>query len=211
MTRERPLRADAARKKERVLEVARRLFAASGTSVTFDQVAEEAGVSPATIYRRFPTKTALIEAALEHSGREYSAIIEAAAEIDDAWESFAALVTHLAELQVTNRAVAELIVSAPPTMSGPLQQGARHGWEVAGEIVRRAQAAGALRIDFRVQDLVLISMAVAGLIERIPDAIKPSAGRVVAFVLDGLRADAARTPTSTGPSLEAVWRAMERG
>src|ERR1700734_3523975 len=58
----RPLRADAARNREKVLRAAREAFAESGYGVPLDEIAARAGVGPGTVYRHFPTKEALFEA-----------------------------------------------------------------------------------------------------------------------------------------------------
>src|SRR5271163_2029433 len=60
---ERPLRADAQRNRERLLEAAVRAFSAEGPDVTLDAIAKEAGVGIGTLYRHFPTREALVEAA----------------------------------------------------------------------------------------------------------------------------------------------------
>ena len=60
----RPMRADAARTRARVLEVAYETFAAEGIAVPIDEIARRAGVGPGTIYRHFPTKDALFEAVI---------------------------------------------------------------------------------------------------------------------------------------------------
>ena len=65
MTDARPLRADARRNRERVLDAARTAFAADGLSVSLDEIARRAGVGPGTLYRHFPTKEALIEAVVQ--------------------------------------------------------------------------------------------------------------------------------------------------
>ena len=62
---ERPLRADAARNRARVLEVAYETFAAEGLAVPIDEIARRAGVGAGTVYRHFPTKEALFEAVIE--------------------------------------------------------------------------------------------------------------------------------------------------
>src|SRR4051812_30360152 len=61
-TGERTLRADAQRNRDRLLEVAARAFAA-GNNPTLEGVAREAGVGIGTLYRHFPTREALVEAA----------------------------------------------------------------------------------------------------------------------------------------------------
>lgn len=58
----RPMRADARRNRQRILEAAAATFAAEGIAVPVDVVAERAGVGVGTLYRHFPTKEALFEA-----------------------------------------------------------------------------------------------------------------------------------------------------
>src|SRR5258708_33272642 len=61
----RPLRADAARNRARVLEVAYEAFASDGPSVPIDEIARRAGVGAGTVYRHFPTKEALFAAVID--------------------------------------------------------------------------------------------------------------------------------------------------
>jgi AcrR family transcriptional regulator len=68
---ERPERADAARNRERILSAARALIARRGVrSLTLEQVAKEAGVGRATLFRRFPDRSALLLALLDEHERE---------------------------------------------------------------------------------------------------------------------------------------------
>ena len=62
-TGSRPLRADAQRNRDRLLDVAVRAFSQDGPDVTLDAIAKDAGVGIGTLYRHFPTREALIEAA----------------------------------------------------------------------------------------------------------------------------------------------------
>src|SRR6266481_6578371 len=57
---ERPLRADARRNRDRILQSARAVFAESGAEAQIDDVARHAGVGVGTVYRHFPTKQALL-------------------------------------------------------------------------------------------------------------------------------------------------------
>lgn len=63
-TTDRPVRADAARNRARVLEVAYETFASDGLSVPIDEIARRAGVGAGTVYRHFPTKEALFQAVI---------------------------------------------------------------------------------------------------------------------------------------------------
>ena len=58
----RPLRADAQRKYDKLLEAAREAFAEDGSAATLDDIARRAGVGIATLYRHFPTRQHLLEA-----------------------------------------------------------------------------------------------------------------------------------------------------
>ena len=75
------LRADARRNLERVLDAATEVFAASGPDVSVHEIAERAGVGPATVFRRFRTKDELMLALLR---KRHVARIEAAAEAEPA-------------------------------------------------------------------------------------------------------------------------------
>ncbi len=67
---ERPLRADAARNRARVLQVAYEVFAEQGLAVPIDEIARRAGVGAGTVYRHFPTKEALFEAVFDERVRQ---------------------------------------------------------------------------------------------------------------------------------------------
>ncbi len=63
-------RADAARNRVRVLAAAERLFAAGDArNVTMDEIAKEAGVGRATLYRRYPDVAAIATALLDEHER----------------------------------------------------------------------------------------------------------------------------------------------
>jgi AcrR family transcriptional regulator len=58
----RPLRADAQRNRDRLVETALDAFTHEGADVTLEAIAKRAGVGIGTLYRHFPTREALIEA-----------------------------------------------------------------------------------------------------------------------------------------------------
>ncbi|MER8187771.1 helix-turn-helix domain-containing protein [Kitasatospora sp. NPDC094015] len=59
----RPLRADAQRNRDKILSAAVRVFAEEGLEAHLERIAKEAGVGSGTLYRNFPTREVLIEAA----------------------------------------------------------------------------------------------------------------------------------------------------
>ncbi len=64
-TAERPLRRDAERNRQRILQAARELFTERGLSVTLNDIAHHAGCGVGTVYRRFPDKDLMIDALFE--------------------------------------------------------------------------------------------------------------------------------------------------
>ena len=63
---ERPVRADAARNRDRILQAARRLFAQRGVQhVSMEEIAAEARVGKGTLYRRFSGRASIALALLQ--------------------------------------------------------------------------------------------------------------------------------------------------
>lgn len=88
-------RSDARRNQELILEAARTLFIAEGVLVPFDEIARRAGVGNATLYRHFPTRDALVLAAIQ---QDITAIQHDADQLGGAGEPNAALRAWLVEL-----------------------------------------------------------------------------------------------------------------
>src|SRR3954447_23825409 len=96
------MRADARRNLEQLLAAARDLVADKGAGVALDEVAQRAGVGIATLYRRFPDRTAPLSGPspaapallrgvfTDALGQTRSVADRAAAEHDDAFEALAA-------------------------------------------------------------------------------------------------------------------------
>jgi AcrR family transcriptional regulator len=87
-TAPKPLRADARRNRQRVLEAARECFAREGMQAQIDEIAAGAEVGVGTVYRHFPTKEALLDAlAADYFAHQAQAAREALA-VEDPWEAF---------------------------------------------------------------------------------------------------------------------------
>ncbi|MEY9894242.1 AcrR family transcriptional regulator [Catenulispora sp. MAP5-51] len=67
-----PLRADAQRNEDRLLEAAAEAFARDGIGASVKDIARQAGVGVGTLYRRFPSKELLIEAIYRHEAQRLS-------------------------------------------------------------------------------------------------------------------------------------------
>jgi AcrR family transcriptional regulator len=157
-----PLRSDARDNRERILCSARALFAAEGLNVPMREVARHAGVGPATLYRRFPTKQLLVTEAFTDQMRACQAIIDEGLADPDPWRGFRLVIERICELHAHDRGFTEAFVSAFP---GALDLAAarERALTSAAELARRAKEAGRLRSDFVLDDLILMLSAHRGI------------------------------------------------
>src|SRR5689334_21857822 len=145
-TDERPLRADARRNRERILQAAREACALHGPAVQIDDVARSAGVGVGTVYRHFPTKDALIEALVAEKIRVTTENLREALEIEDPWEAFAEGVRRNAEVMAADAALRDVLIRLGPAARASDADYAEVN-AAAGRLVTRAQKAGVLRDD----------------------------------------------------------------
>jgi AcrR family transcriptional regulator len=210
-TPERPLRKDAERNRQRILAAAGELFAECGLHVTLDAVAERAGVGVGTVYRRFADKEALIDALFEERVEAIAAVGEECLAMDDAWEALAAFFDRAVSLHGNDRALKEMVFSAAHGSERVAQARGRIK-PVVGRLVARAKASGHLREDFEITDTPIIQLMLTAVIEYAGDVAPDVWRRYLAIMLDGLRAEAARTPLApvalTDDQLDGV---MSRG
>lgn len=184
---ERPLRADAERNRQRILAAAGEVFAERGLDATMDEVAERAGVGVGTVYRRFPSRDALVVALFEERLDQYVRLAEdCLADPDPAAGLFTYLERSLAA-QAADRGLKELLHRQ--VHEGGRVQGIRERVLPALEqLVERARAAGVLRADVGTGDLPMISVMV-GTVADVGHAVAPDLWRrYLAILIDGLRA-----------------------
>src|SRR5687767_4321657 len=112
------LRRDAERNRRRLLDAARQVFAELGLEAPLEEIARRAGVGIATLYRRFPTRSALIEALFVEQAEEYVRASEAALAADDAWEGFARFVERICEMQAEDRGFTDVLTATFPAAPG---------------------------------------------------------------------------------------------
>jgi AcrR family transcriptional regulator len=195
------LRRDAARNRQRLLEAAREVFGERGCDAPFEEIARRAGVGIGTLYRRFPTREALIDALFEEKARNYVRASEEALAADDAWEGFAGFVERICEMQADDRGFADVLTATFPSGSAPgiaAALGDAHRSSV--KLVARAQRDGQLRSDFTDQDLVWILIANAAYLEATRQVAPNAWRRYVTLILDAARTpDASKLPSPPTP------------
>lgn len=190
------LRVDARENRVRVLAAARELFAESGLEVTMRQIARRAGVGPATLYRRFPTKQDLVFEAFENELAECGSIVHDGAADPDPWRGFCDVLERTLLLHARNQGFTDAFVSAHPDVVDFAAHRQELG-RVISTIIRRAQAAGRLRPDFVFDDFVVILLAGRGLTAAPASTRDTAVRRFAAFVIDGLRVADTKANTRT--------------
>jgi AcrR family transcriptional regulator len=182
-----PLRVDAQRNLEHVLRAAREVFGEAGYGAPMEDVARRARVGVGTVYRRFPSKEVLVGRIAEEETARLTE--QARAALEEEAEPWPALARFL-RTSVASGAGRLL----PPRV---LRSGAAGGDEdvgpaadllaTVGRLVDRAHAAGELRADVTVGDVLLVIATAA---PSLPDPAQRTAAstRLLDILLAGLHA-----------------------
>ncbi|CAL9372810.1 hypothetical protein SUDANB121_00908 [Nocardiopsis dassonvillei] len=182
-----PLRTDALRNRARILRAAREAFAVHGIDVPMATVARRAGVGTATLYRRFPTRDALVAEAFADQAAACAGVVDDAAADPDPWRGFADALHRIAAMQVADRGFTAAFLRDSPLSPGLEARRVRAERGMAA-LIGRAKAAGVLRPEFDRTDLTLVLMAVDGIRADTAEAARAAARRLVAHLLRSFRA-----------------------
>jgi AcrR family transcriptional regulator len=200
--------AEARRNDRAVLDAARDVFSAQGADAPISAVAERAGVGVGTLYRRYGSKTELLQRmcvlAMEQG-------IEAAGEAldaDDPWTGLCGYIRACVEM----RSGALGSLAGQIDMTDEMLSTARRGMTLAGEVVARAHRAGSLRPDVTALDIALLiesfSRRSAG---AEADEERNAQARLLAVAFDGLRAPGATPLPGRAPSVSRYTGRWSRG
>lgn len=189
-----PLRADAARNRDRLLAVATQVFGERGLDAPLEEIARQAGVSIGTLYNHFPAREALFDAIFPERLTALDRIAAAALDDPDAWHGFVGFVEGVVELQATDRGLNDALAQRFPVSDG-VNEACHRGFRHVDRIIRRARDDGRLREDFESSDLATLIWAMSQVIRESLGVAPQAWRRCLAFFLDGLRADAAHALT----------------
>jgi AcrR family transcriptional regulator len=182
---QRPLRADAQRNRDRLVEVAAQMFASDGVDASLEEIARRARVGIGTLYRHFPTREHLVEVVYR---REVEGLCHAAAELAHEHPADVALelwMQRFVDYIATKRGLAtslRVLLTTNSTLfsdtSGRVS-GAMRG------LIEAAAASGKIRADVDASDVM---HALGGIYSapNTPDWRERS-GRLVKLLMDGLR------------------------
>jgi AcrR family transcriptional regulator len=200
-------RADALRNRERIVTAAREMFTEFGPDVPLDEIARRAGVGNATVYRNFPDRDALVrEVVCSVMDRTSEAAEQALVESGDAFAALERFVHVSADERIS--ALCPMVTTAFDQNHPDLEAARERLEQIVDELMDRAKAAGRLRTDVGVGDVMV---AVAQLSRPPAGTACVSADRFVhrhlQLFLDGLRAPAPSVLPGTAATMEDLRQA----
>jgi AcrR family transcriptional regulator len=184
-----PLRKDAQRNRDQLVQAARQLFAVHGLGVALDEIARAAGVSIGTLYNHFPNRADLVDAVFADRAETVVRFAEHALSIPDPWAGFVHFLERVCELQAADRGYNDLVSRRLPQATPT--EGHLRGYELMKQIVERARQGGALRADFTLEDMAFVTWGTARTVEATAGVRPEVWRRHLAMMLDGMRASAA--------------------
>ena len=186
-TPERPMRADAARNRAKVLAAARETFAVEGLEAEVAAIADRAGVGVGTVYRHFPTKVALLTALTEDHFEKLGDIVEeASTQEGTAWDRIEAMVWATAERTAGDSGMCEVLASKPKESAGlPAAIRLR---ELTGRLVEEARVEGAIRDDATIDDIPMMMCGFGRIAAAQAGGSPMDWRRYLRLMLDGLHA-----------------------
>jgi AcrR family transcriptional regulator len=183
------LRADARDNRERIIDAAEELFASHGLDIPMAEVARRAGVGAATLSRRFPSKSTLVDAVFQRQLRWWMEAIRTAEHSEDAWLALTTLLEEACVQQAHDQVCAELVVRA--FFQGTSFEGEKAIARATVErIISRAQRDGVASADVGWDDVVLLIQANAGAASLAGADAEPGARRLVRHFLRSFSAGA---------------------
>ncbi|WUI25096.1 TetR/AcrR family transcriptional regulator [Mycobacterium sp. NBC_00419] len=198
-TSDRPLRKDAQRNRQLIIDSARDLFARKGLEPSLNDVAHHAGVGVGTVYRRFASKEELLEAIFEDGLIQLAALAEEAMHHEDSWQGFVWFFEQMCQQTATDRGLREVAFSK--RYAGNRVQAAReHLVPALTRLVDRAQADGHLRPEIASADMPIMGLLI-GTVSEFAGEVRPDLWRrYVALFIEGLR----RRPEQVALPVEAL-------
>lgn len=191
----RPLRADARRNYEQLLAAADIEFTERGANTSLEDIAKRAGVGIGTLYRHFPTRDDLIARVLEESTQAIVARGRAMLDKPNPGEQLARWLSELVEYVTTYRDLTAALANSYIAKTGTqLCTGCEAMSATGAALLARAQAAGEIRSDAEIKEVILSAHAAAWISEQTKD---PGAvDRLLGILFDGLRAPARKPKRS---------------
>ncbi|MCX4631968.1 MULTISPECIES: TetR/AcrR family transcriptional regulator [unclassified Streptomyces] len=190
----RPLRADAQRNRDKILAAAVRVFTDEGLDAHYERIAKEAGVGTGTLYRNFPTRETLIEAAYRNEVARLCDAVPGLLATLPPRDALRAWMGRFIDYATAKLGMADALRAVVASGSDPYGHSREMIQTAITTLMEAGTAAGALRSDIRPTDVFAILAGIA-LTSARPEQ-RDQAERLLDLTLDGLRATQWRLPAA---------------
>ena len=182
---EKAMRADARRNRDKLIAAAKDLYAETGTDVSLDAVARRAGVGAGTLYRHFPTREALVEAAYRSEVAELSAAADDLLATRPPDVALAEWMGRFVAYAATKRGMRAALQSVVASGSDVFADARRQNLRTISTLLAAGAEAGTIRRDVEAEDV----LRATGVVWQFDDqpGWEEHARRVLRLVMDGLR------------------------
>jgi AcrR family transcriptional regulator len=180
-----PRRADAQRNHDIILGVARAAVAQRGANIVLEEIARDAGVGIGTLYRHFPTRQDLLEAAFLDEALE---LRDRAKDLATSESAIAALVSWLRyqmDFGAHGRSMGAAVMNAKHTEGSDIHVACVSMREAGEVLLRRAQESGEVKPDIDLIDVLRLMGGIVMANENAPDPQRVD--RMFDVVISGIK------------------------
>ncbi|MCB5908885.1 TetR/AcrR family transcriptional regulator [Streptomyces pinistramenti] len=188
----RPLRADAQRNREKILAAAVHVFTEEGLDAHFERIAREAGVGTGTLYRNFPTREALIEAAYRNEVARLCDAVPGLLAAMSPPEALRAWTRRFIDYATAKLGMADALRAVVNLGTNPYAESHEMIQTALSSLMDANSAAGAIRSDISPTDM-FAALAGIALTSAKPEQ-REQAERLLDLILDGLKPAPPRPP-----------------
>lgn len=193
---DRPRRLDARRNHDQILVIANAAIEQFGAEASLRDIARKAGIGLGTLYRHFPSREALIEALMRERLDTFSKRVRAARSLADPGAALEACILEYLAGVMVYKGIACSFMGAFQDPTSALHAACAAAQEELDALLRMAQAAGQVRPDVSVKDLLALVNGLAWVFDQGTHAPEQRT-ILVQVVIAGLRFQ--RSPSPTAP------------
>lgn len=196
------LRADAERNRRALIDAAADLFAERGLEITIADIRERAGVGQGTVFRHFPTKEHLMAEVMRERMASLVSLARERLDAADPAEALRDFMVAAAGSKAVDQEIYRIICETNALPAEEERVLRREVVEVVGQLLRRAQASGAIRPDVEAQDILLLQTAARQTGDALGTVAPELWLRYLDIVVDGLRPEGAHPLSQPAPTDE---------
>jgi AcrR family transcriptional regulator len=186
----RAMRADAQRNYANLLKTARAAVSERGADLSLEDIARSAGVAIGTLYRHFPTRQDLLEAVFLDEANELRVRAEALASAPGPLDALMSWLRLQMDFAARGRSMGAAVMAAKHVPGTSIYEANKAMHEAGAVLLLRAQAAGQIRADVQLLDVIRLVYGIVMVNEHASDA--ESANRMFDLIIEGISTQPSR-------------------